>query len=156
MTTQTHTFFIGATPEAIWDAIVQPDWTSRYGYRCPATYDLRPHGAFQVTASPEMAEMGSPNVIIEGEVLEVDAPHTLVQTWHALFDASTAAEPAGTLSYRIDEENGISRLTLTHELEGAPITESLVSGSMPKTGGGWPWMLSDLKTLLETGRALAG
>ena len=156
MTTHVTTVFIGATPEAIWDAIVQPEWTSRYGYRCPVQYDLRTGGAFQVTASPEMAQMGSPEVIIEGEVLEVDAPRSLVQTWHALFDASTAAEPEGTLSYRIDEENGISRLTLTHELEGAPVTESLISGSMPRTGGGWPWMLSDMKTLLETGSALAG
>jgi uncharacterized protein YndB with AHSA1/START domain len=155
-TTQVHTIYIGATPAAIWDAIVQPGWTSRYGYKCPVAYELRRGGAFQVTASSEMAAMGSPHVIIEGEVLEAEAPRMLVQTWHALFDASTAAEAEGTVSWRIEDENGVSKLTLTHRLEGAPITASLVNGSMPNTGGGWPWMLSDMKTLLETGSALAG
>ena len=60
-----------------------------------------------------------------------------MQTWHALFDASTELSPKARLD-RIDEENGIYRLTFTHELEGAPGTESLMSGSMPRTGGGWP------------------
>jgi uncharacterized protein YndB with AHSA1/START domain len=156
VTTQVHTVYVGASPEAIWNAIVDPEWTSRYGYKCPVSYELHPGGAFHVTASREMAAMGSPEIIIEGEVTEIDAPRMLVQTWRALFDSTTAAEPEGTLTWRIKEENGVSKVTLTHELEGAPVTASLVNGSMPNTGGGWPWMLSDMKTLLETGSALAG
>jgi uncharacterized protein YndB with AHSA1/START domain len=156
VSTQVHRVYVNATPEAIWDAIVDPAWTARYGYRCPVSYELEPGGAFTVAPSDEMRALGSPEVIIEGEVLELDEPRRLVQTWHALFDAATAAEPAGRVSWEIVDENGVSRLTLTHELGEAPITAALVGGEMADTGGGWPWMLSDMKTLLETGRALAG
>ena len=55
-----------------------------------------------------------------------------------------------------DEGEGITRLTVTHELEGAPIHAEQVVGLVPlaQGGGGWRWILSDLKTLLETGNAL--
>ena len=55
-----------------------------------------------------------------------------------------------------DAEGGVTKLTVTHELDGAPTTAALVGGSVPGTGGGWPYVLSDLKTLLETGKPLAG
>lgn len=45
---------------------------------------------------------------------------------------------------------------MTHELDGAPMTAALVGGAVPGTGGGWPYVLSDPKTLLETGKPLAG
>src|SRR6266542_3167935 len=105
-----------------------------------------------------MLAMGSPDVIIEGEVLEVEAPRRLVQTWNPLFDEQITAEAATRLTFETEdaETEGVTKLTLTHELDGAPTTAVLVSGSMPNTGGGWPFVLSDLKTLLETGKPLAG
>jgi hypothetical protein len=45
---------------------------------------------------------------------------------------------------------------VTHELEGAPKVALQVAGQVPEAGGGWSWVLSDLKTLLETGSSLAG
>jgi hypothetical protein len=48
----------------------------------------------------------------------------------------------------------VTKLTLTHDLEGAPATAAIVGGSIPEAGGGWSFVLSDLKTLLETGSAL--
>jgi uncharacterized protein YndB with AHSA1/START domain len=102
-----------------------------------------------------MLATGSSEVMIEGEILEADAPTRLVQTWHALFDAVTTAEPATRLTFELaPREYGATKLTLTHELDGAPLLAALVSGSMPNTGGGWPYVLSDLKTLLETGSAI--
>jgi hypothetical protein len=51
--------------------------------------------------------------------------------------------------------NGVTKLTVTHELDGAPTTAGLTSGVVTEGGGGWGWILSDLKTLLETGTPLA-
>ena len=155
-TTQVYQTYIKATPEAVWNGLTTAEQTKAYGYRSPVEYDLEVGGAFRAYPSEEMRSMGAADVIIEGEVLEVDAPRKLVQTWHALFDETTAAETVTRLSFELEEAwEGVIKLTLTHELGGAPITAALVSGSMPNTGGGWSFMLSDLKTLLETGASLS-
>jgi hypothetical protein len=63
------------------------------------------------------------------------------------------------LTYDIAEgQGGVTRLTVTHELDGAPRLAALVAGEMEGTGagGGWNWVLSGLKTLLETGTPLQG
>jgi uncharacterized protein YndB with AHSA1/START domain len=155
-TVQVHRIFIKASPQAVWDAIVDPDWNRRYGYQCASEYDLRPGGSFRTLASAAMKEFGSPDVIIDGEVVEVDPPRRLVQTWHAMFGPEMSAEKPTRLTYEIDElaaGAGICRLTVTHELENAPIAAQTVSGELPEAGGGWALILSDLKTLLETGSA---
>jgi len=51
---------------------------------------------------------------------------------------------------------GVTKLTLTHEVDGAPLAAGITSGAVSEAGGGLPWVLSDLKTLLETGEALPG
>ena len=156
---QVYRVYIKATPEAIWDAITKPEWNKRYGYRSSAEYELSPGGAYRAFASEEMSAQGAPAVIIDGEVVEVDPPRKLVQTWHALFDEETTAEPATRLTWEITEDPlaGATVLTVTHELEGAPRTATLTSGYGGEgAGGGWSWILSDLKTLLETGSAIGG
>lgn len=61
------------------------------------------------------------------------------------------------LTYELEAgEGGVTTLTLTHELEGAPQTAVQVAGNLPGAGGGWPQILSDLKTLLETGSSMYG
>jgi hypothetical protein len=60
---------------------------------------------------------------------------------------------SAAMAERGEVENGVSTLTLTHELEGAPKTAAMVAGA-PGTGGGWSFVLSDLKTLLETGSSV--
>ena len=81
VTTQVHRVYIRATPEAIWDAITKPEWTARYGYGGRADYDLRPGGAYRHHASEEMRAGGSPEIAVDGEVVEADPPRRLVQTW---------------------------------------------------------------------------
>ena len=68
-------------------------------------------------------------------------------------DPDLADEGFTRLTYEIEETaGGVSKLTVTHELEGKPKLQLLVSGNMGEmAGGGWPWVLSDLKTLLESG-----
>ncbi len=153
---QTHCVYIQATPEAIWDAITKSEWTEQYGYRGRVDYELRAGGAYRAYATEDMRAMGAPDVIIEGEILEADLPRKLVQTWNPLFDPQTTAEQVTRLTWEAEEaEGGVTKLTLTHELDGAPTTAALVGGAIPNTGGGWPYVLSDLKTLLETGKPLA-
>jgi uncharacterized protein YndB with AHSA1/START domain len=157
--TQTYCVFIRATPDEIWDALTNPDRTDEYGYRGRVEYELAPGGAYRAHASEAMRAMGSADVIIDGEVLEFDPSRKLFQTWNPLFDAEITAEPATLLTFEIEEAQipwapEVTKLTITHELEGAPLTAALVSGDVPDAGGGWAFVLSDLKTLLETGSAL--
>ena len=100
-----------------------------------------------------------PDIIIEGEVIESDPPRKPVHTFPMLMDPTTAAEKATRVTYEITEVPGGScALTLTHELEGAPQLAAIIGGSLEEfgAGGGHPRVLSDLKSLLETGSGLAG
>jgi uncharacterized protein YndB with AHSA1/START domain len=159
VTTQVYQVFIKATPQAIWDAITSPEWTQRYGYRAPSEYELRPGGKYLGLATEQMKAGGASDVLVDGEVIEADPPHKLVQTWRALWDPGLEAEGFTRLTWETREEmGGITRLTVTHELEGAPMHAEQVAGgeaSLQEGGGGWPWILSDLKSLLETGKSLA-
>jgi uncharacterized protein YndB with AHSA1/START domain len=162
---QVHRVYIRASAQAIWDAITQPEWTARYGYTGLVEYDLRPGGAYRVRPTEEFRAGATargndlPEVIISGEVIEADPPHKLVTTFRMLMDAQTAAEPATRVTHEIVErDNGVCSLTLTHELDGAPVLASIVGGLWEDqgAGGGHTWVLNDLKSLLETGRAFAG
>jgi uncharacterized protein YndB with AHSA1/START domain len=156
-TTQVYRVYIKATPQAIWDAITNPDWTERYGYGGRGEFDLRPGGAYTGYSSEGMRSSGAPDVAVDGEVLEVDPPRKLVQTFRMVMDPAMAAQGFTRVTYDIEErKNGVTRVTLTHELEGAPTLAVLMSGGMEDqgAGGGWNWVLSGLKTLLETGQSL--
>jgi uncharacterized protein YndB with AHSA1/START domain len=159
-TTQVYRVYIKATPQAIWDAITKPEWTERYGYTNRADFDLQPGGAYKSYPSEPMkrgaaaAGIPLPDVVVDGEVLETEPPHRLVQTFRMLMDPDAASEGFTRLTYEIAEgRGGVSKLTVTHELEGAPKLALIVGGAAEETGagGGWAWVLSDLKSLLETG-----
>ena len=159
VTTQIYRVYIKAPPEAIWDAITKPEWTERYGYGGRAEYepDLRPGAAYRGLTSEAMRATGAPDVGVDGEVLEVDPPHRLVQTFRMIMGPEMAAEGFTRVTYEIEEgDAGVAKLTVSHELEGAPNLALLLSGGLEDqgAGGGWSWILSDLKTLLETGSSL--
>ena len=161
-TTQVYRVWIKASPERIWAAITDPEWNNRYGYAAPGYFELKPGGSYRSTATRQMKDFGAaggfevPDVIVDGEVVEADPPRRLVQTWRMLMDPTTAAEPFTTLTYEIEDaktQPGVCKLTVTHELTGAPATAAMVAGTDEAgAGGGWAWVLSDLKTLLETGK----
>lgn len=150
-TTQVYRVFIKASSEAIWEAITKPEWTERYGYGGRSEYDLRPGGSFRSIANAEQQQSGMPEVLLTGEVIEVDPPHRLVQSWKAGWEQ----EAATRLTFEIEERgDGVCRLTVIHELENAPNTAAMVGGRVPNAGGGWAEVLSDIKTLLETGHSM--
>ena len=157
VTTQVYRVYIKATPQAIWEAITNPDWTERYGYGGRGEYDLQPGGKYVGYTSEAMRSVGSPDIAIDGEVIEADPPHKLVQTWRMVMDPEMESEGFTRLTFEIAEgQGGVSKLTVTHELDGAPKLSVLMSGGMEDVGagGGWAWVLSDLKSLLETGASM--
>ena len=138
--TQVYSVFIKATPEQIWEAITNPEFTEKYFYASRVELANGRRRAF----GPEGQLWG------DEAILEEDPPRRLVHGWRALYDPELADEATSRVTWQIDEqEGGLSRLTVTHDqLEGAPRTAESVAG-------GWMYVLSGLKTLLETGEPLA-
>jgi uncharacterized protein YndB with AHSA1/START domain len=156
-TTQIYRIFIRATPQAIWDAITKPEWTQRFGYGLRDDYELRPGGKYRGYANDGMRAMGMPEVAVDGEVIEADPPRKLVTTWRMAMDPSMAAEGFTRLTYEIEEGmGGVSRLSVIHDVAGTPGHAAMVAGDRqgPGAGGGWTWILSDLKSLLESGEQM--
>jgi uncharacterized protein YndB with AHSA1/START domain len=137
--TQVYNVFIKATPEQIWEAITTPDFTERYFY-----------GARIETKDGRRVAHG-PNGELWGDepVLESDPPRRLVHQWRSRYDPELAAEEPSRVTWEIEpQEGGYALLTVTHDqLEGAPKTAESVAG-------GWMYVISGLKTLLETGKPL--
>jgi uncharacterized protein YndB with AHSA1/START domain/DNA-binding transcriptional ArsR family regulator len=156
-TIQVFEIYIKAPVPEVWDAITDPDWTAQYGYRARNVYDLRPGGALNVHANEGMRAMGLADVIIDGEVVECEPPHRLVHTWRFMFTPEQTAEGFTRVTWEVvATADGYTRLTVTHDLTGAPIAAGMITSKHDgaQGGGGWAWILSDLKSLLETGATL--
>jgi uncharacterized protein YndB with AHSA1/START domain len=144
-TTQVYEVFIRATPEQVWDAITQPEFTTKYFYGSAVDTTCEAGTPWRGWSSDRTRQL------VDGEVLESDPPRLLRHTWRALYDEDTAAEPFSRVTWELEpSEGGVTKLTVVHdELEQAPKTAASVAG-------GWSYVLSGLKTLLETGKPLAG
>jgi uncharacterized protein YndB with AHSA1/START domain len=139
-TTQVYQVFIKATPEQIWEAITNPAFTEKYFY------------ASRVEFADGRRRSWGPDGSVWGDeaILQEDPPRRLVHEWRSQYDPDLASEETSRVSWEIEpQDGGVSRLTVVHDqLEGAPKTAASVSG-------GWMFVLSGLKTLLETGEPLA-
>jgi uncharacterized protein YndB with AHSA1/START domain len=137
-TTQVYNVYILATPEQIWDAITKPEFTERYFHG--VRVEVRDGRRFSAVGDTKWDE----------EVLEEDPPRRLVHRWISSYDEEMAAEEPSRVTWEIEpQEGGTTLLTVVHDrLEGAPKTAESVSGT------GWMFVLSGLKTLLETGEPL--
>jgi uncharacterized protein YndB with AHSA1/START domain len=156
VTTQVYEVYIRATPQAIWDAITSPEWSVKYGYQGAVEFELRPGGAYKAFATSDMKAMGVPDVVIDGVVEQADPPRKLVHTYRFLFSDAMKAEGFTRVTWEIDKvASDFSRLTVTHELGGAPIMAGMVASKFSEQGaGGWAWVLSDMKSVLETGSSM--
>ena len=139
--TQVYQLFIRATPEHVWNAITNGDLTTQYFY------------ASRVEMGNGRRRAYGPNGELWGDsaILEEDPPRKLVHEWQGLYDPELADEETSRVTWEIEpQDGGVTKLTLVHDrLEGAPKTAASVAG-------GWMFVLSGLKTLLETGKPLAG
>jgi len=143
LTTQVYQVFIKATPDKIWEAITNPEFTTKYfhGARIEVTPEWRR------TFAPDGSESWG-----EGAVMEFDPPRKLVHEWRSGYNEELAGEEPSRVTWEIEpHDGGMSLLRVVHDrLEGAPKTAESVYGT------GWMMVLSGLKTLLETGEPLAG
>jgi uncharacterized protein YndB with AHSA1/START domain len=139
-TTQVYQLFIKATPEAIWEAICKPEFSVKYFYGARV----------ENTAERHMAHGPNDEVWGDSQTFQFDPPRRLVYEWKPLYDDELAAEEPSRVTWEIEpRDDGTSLLTVTHDrLEGAPKTAASVAG-------GWMYILSGLKTLLETGESMA-
>ena len=142
-TTQVYSVFIRATPDQVWDAITKPEFTARYFYGSVIDSTFEPGSPYLGWSSDRTQQY------VDGEVLESDPPRLLRHTWRALYDEETAAEQPSRVTWEIEpQDGGVTKLTVVHDqLEASPKTALNVAG-------GWMYILSGLKTLLETGEPL--
>ena len=155
--TQVYEVYIKATAQAIWDAITSPEWTVKYGYRGAVDFELRPGGVYRAHSTDDMKKFGLPDVVVDGQVETAEPPKKLVHTYRFLFNDSHKAEGFTRVTWEIEPmAAGFCRLSVTHELEGAPVMAGMVASKFSEMGGGgWAWILSDLKSVLETGRSMS-
>ena len=135
-----YEIYIRTTPERLWEAITDPGIRAKYQFGAGAHSDWKP-------GSP--IELGAPNaegLLGEGEVLEADPPRRLVYTMVALWSDDVRREGASRVTWEIEPVGDSCRLLLTHD--------ELRDGANPELYGGWPMILSGLKTWLETGELL--
>jgi uncharacterized protein YndB with AHSA1/START domain len=135
-----YEIYIRTTPERLWEAITDPEIRSKY------TFGARVESDWTVGSRLEMNSPKSGGPLGEGLVLEVDPPRRLVHTMVALWSDEVRSEGASRVTWQIEPVGDSCCLTVTHD--------ELREGANPEIYGGWPMILSGLKTWLETGELL--
>ncbi len=132
--------YIKTTPERLWEALTDDETRRRYNFGVGVTSDW--------TAGSSYAGVHpmAPAPLVEGENLEVDPPHRLVQSFRALWSDDVKREGTSRVTYEIEQVGDSCGLTVTHD--------QLHADASPQLYGGWPMILSGLKTVLETGETL--
>ncbi len=135
-----YEIYIKTTPERLWQAITDSDMRRVYNFGVGVISDWTPGSSY------EGVHPSAPAALLGGENLEVDRPHRLVQSFTALWSDEVKAEGASRVTWEIEPVGDSCRLTVTHD--------RLREQANPELYGGWPMILSGLKTLLETGESL--
>ncbi len=137
-----YQIIINAPQERVWQAITTPEFTARYYYDCTLESDL-------TVGSPFVYQKPGGAPIVEGEVVLCDPPHRLVHTYHSNWPPMNKDAPT-QVTWELEPMAGnVTKVTVLHEeFEGETATyQGLQSG-------GWTWILSNMKTVLETGEAM--
>jgi uncharacterized protein YndB with AHSA1/START domain/DNA-binding transcriptional ArsR family regulator len=133
-----YEIYIKTTPERLWHAITDPETRAKYNFGAMFS-------SAWTTGSTYKA-MGGPVTIVEGENIEVDPPRKLVQTYRACWSDEVKGEGTSRVTWEITQVRDSCLLMVTHD--------QLREGASLQTYGGWPMLLSGLKTMLETGEIL--
>ncbi|HXW88662.1 MAG TPA: metalloregulator ArsR/SmtB family transcription factor [Streptosporangiaceae bacterium] len=132
--------YIRTTPERLWQAITDPDIRRTYNFGASVRSDWKPGSRL------EMSHPRAPGLLGDGEVLDVDPPRRLVHTMTALWSDEVRSAGASRVTWEIEPVGDSCRLVLTHD--------ELPEAASGEIYGGWPMILSGLKTWLETGETL--
>jgi uncharacterized protein YndB with AHSA1/START domain/DNA-binding transcriptional ArsR family regulator len=137
-----HVFqvYIRTTPEQLWQAITDPALTDRYFHRTRVDSLWRPGGPIRYWEGDDL--------VVDGEVVEADPPRRLVTTWAFRRSPLVRDDPPSRVTWEIESSGDMCKLTLVHD---GFTTETQTFKSV---GSGWPFVLSSLKSLLETGEGL--
>jgi len=139
-----YEIYIKTTPERLWQAITDPELRSKFSFGV-GVYSAWKSGGPYLARTTDMTI--SPGVeIANGVNVEVDPPHRLVQTFRALWNDDVKIEGESRVTWEIEPVGDSCRLTVTHD--------QLRAGANAQLYGGWPMMLSGLKTWLEAGAML--
>jgi len=131
--------YIRTTPERLWEAITDQEMRRQYNFGVGVASDWQPGSRYELSHSHG-------GDIAAGENLEVDPPRRLVQSFMALWSEDVRREGTSRVTWEIEPIGDSCRLTVTHD--------QLAEDAHGEIYGGWPQILSGLKTLLETGQSL--
>ena len=134
-----YEIYIKTTPKKLWEAITDPELRKKYQFGVLVTSTWKAGAPYQGTAGAGMT-------IFEGEILESDPPRRLVQSFRAQWSDEVKQAGTSRLTWEIEQVRDSCRLTVVHD--------QLPDQANPQLYGGWPMILSGLKTLLETGELL--
>ncbi len=132
--------YIQASPERVWQGITDGELTRQYYFGSTISSDWRKGSRFEMV-SPDGSE-----IWVEGDVLEIDPPRRLVQSFSAHWDAAMDQQSPSRVTWELEATGPSTRLRVTHE--------ELTEAAADQVTMGWPQILSGLKTLLETGEPL--
>jgi uncharacterized protein YndB with AHSA1/START domain len=133
--------YIGTTPEKLWEALTSSEFTRRYWFNTEVRSDWKVGSAIALVMDGKTTDVG--------EILEADRPRRLSYTFKHVSDEELKQEPASKVVFALEPHGKVVKLTLTHEgfVEGGKMLDGISKG--------WPAILASLKSLLESGTALA-
>lgn len=134
--------WIRAPRPRVWEALTDPAFTSKYFHATfiDSTWEAGAEVFYRYAPGGEIA--------VDGRVLEIDPPNRLVISWHVRYDERAIREQPSRVTFTLDEDNGQTRLRIVHDRfpDGSVVFDGISEG--------WPWIVSSLKSLLETGEPL--
>jgi len=133
--------YIRTTPEKLWRALLEPEFTRQYWVETHQESDWKPGASWRLMLSDG-------RVLDTGEIVEIDPPRRLVLTWRNEFKPELRAEGFSRMTYELEQQGESVKLTVIHQMDG-PGTKFIEAVSH-----GWPQILASLKSLLETGSSL--
>jgi uncharacterized protein YndB with AHSA1/START domain len=133
--------YIRTTPEKLWQALIDPEFTRRYWVGTWQECEWKPGASWRI-----MIPDG--RVADSGEVIEIDPPRRLVLSWRNEFKPEMREDGYSRLTYELEQQGDSVKLTVIHESDkpGSKLIEGVSNG--------WPLILASLKSLLETGESL--
>ncbi|MGA3371376.1 MAG: SRPBCC family protein [Terracidiphilus sp.] len=133
--------YIRTTPEKLWRALIEPEFTRQYWMATTQESDWKPGAPWRIVfADGRTAD--------SGEIVEIEPPRRLVLKWRHEIVPALTAEGYSRMTYELEPAGETVKLTLTHEMDGKD------SKFIKAVASGWPIILSSLKSLLETGESI--
>jgi len=132
--------YIETTPEALWRALTDPAFTKKYWMNCELVSDWKVGSPMTMKRDGEVKN--------ECEILESDPPRRMAYSWRSIHDPDMKKEKPSRVTYLLEQQGNVVKLTVTHENFADD------SKTLPSIAFGWPMVLSNLKSIIETGRPM--